>query len=461
MRPGRPRLLLAGLALVLAAPAAHAVPGAAPATPAHPEGGPADAQAAVESSRQAQIDYFRNDPFSPLRAVRRFDFPEPAASGAISAALLGSGKEADLRLDAPGLAPRLLRLTVLPPEKEGEPSRFRIERLAEQDDLRLAGEPFREKERTVPEETRIEAGPFALRPYVQADRGIVIVFDSRRTSGSGFVPPAFFPYDARWSFRLPLHRHERPETLSLATSLGRSKDYRRAGWFEIPVPAGAGSARTLKVQAYQPLFTSQAEETLSILFTDATTGQESYATGRYLDLGKPSAEGLYQVDFNRAYNPLCAYTTVYNCPIPPQENTLPLPVRAGEKTWPGRAAKDHAAARSGGEPGVRAAGFAAGLDASLPVAAREDPARTGAAAPPPSDLFASGLRDFLDWAHPAEEGCVAIDRIEIVSRFAGGLRARYEVTCGSERRRLEGILSTREAPGVWQVAAGFEAEEKD
>lgn len=442
MKAGRPLLFAAGLVL------ASGLAGAAPAPAASPAA-PADAQAAVESSRQAQVDYFRNDPFSPLRAVRRFDFPEPVAGAAVPAVVLGSGKDADLRLEAPGLPARLLRLTVLPPGKEGDPARFRLDRLAEKDDLRLAGEPFQEKERVVEEETRIETGPFALRPYVQAERGIVIVFDSRRTSGSGFVAPAFFPYDARWSFRLPLHRHEHPETISVATSLGRSKDYRRAGWFEIPVPAGAGTpSRTLKVQAYQPLFTSQAGETLSILFTDATTGAESYATGRYLDLGKPTAEGLYTIDFNRAYNPLCAYATVYNCPIPPRENALPLPVRAGEKTWPGHAAKGHAARASE-------------ADAAFVVAAREDPVRPGAAAAPPSDLFASGLRDFLDWAHPPEEGCVAIDRIEIVSRFAGGLRARYEVDCGAERRRLEGILSTREAPGIWQVAAGFEAEEKD
>jgi uncharacterized protein (DUF1684 family) len=406
-----------------------------------------DPAVVVEAARKAQIDYFRDDPFSPLRGVRRFDFPEPAGEGGGSSAVLGAAADADLRLEAPGIPPRLLRLTVLSQEKEGGPARFRLERLAEQDDLKLAGEPFGEKERIVPEETRIETGPFALRPYVQADRGIVIVFDSRRTSGKEFVAPAFFPYDARWSFRLPLHRHEHPETVSLATSLGRSKDYRRAGWFEIPAPDGSpAGARDIKVQAYQPLFVAPGEETLSILFTDGTTGKESYATGRYLDLGAPS-DGLYQVDFNRAYNPLCAYTTVYNCPIPPRENALPLPVRAGEKSYPGHTPKDHA-----GASGAAATGGA--------VTAREDTARTGATAPP-GDLFASGLRDFLDWAHPADEGCVAIDRIEIVSRFAGGLRARYEVHCGDDSRLLEGILSTREAPGVWQVAAGFEAEEKD
>src|SRR6185369_4427412 len=108
VKAGRPLLFVAGPALAAGLALVAAAPAAAPA--------PAEVQAAVESSRRAQIDYFRNDPFSPMRAVRRFDFPTPLA-----ATILGSGKEADLRLDAPGLPARLLRLTVLPPEKEDAP----------------------------------------------------------------------------------------------------------------------------------------------------------------------------------------------------------------------------------------------------------------------------------------------------------------------------------------------------
>jgi len=78
-----------------------------------------------------------------------------------------------------------------------------------------------------------------------------------------------------------------------------------------------------------------------------------------------------------------------------------------------------------------------------------------------SDLFAAGLADFLQWAHPAGPDCGAVDRIEVVSRWAGGLRVRFEQPCGAAGQlRFGAILMTREGGGVWQVAAGFEADEE-
>ena len=61
-----------------------------------------------------------------------------------------------------------------------------------------------------------------------------------------------------------------------------------------------------------------------------TTGTETYAAGRYLNL-QPTATGYYTIDFNRAYNPYCAYNASYECPFPPLSNRLKLPIRAGEK----------------------------------------------------------------------------------------------------------------------------------
>ena len=67
-------------------------------------------------------------------------------------------------------------------------------------------------------------------------------------------------------------------------------------------------------------------------FRDATSGTETYGAGRYLDLDR-NPDGTLLIDFNLAYNPLCAYNDSYSCPLPPIENWLSVPIRAGEKDF--------------------------------------------------------------------------------------------------------------------------------
>lgn len=74
------------------------------------------------------------------------------------------------------------------------------------------------------------------------------------------------------------------------------------------------------------------EDYLFLPFTDRTNGRESYAGGRYLDLMRPLPSQVI-LDFNRAYNPYCAYSGDYSCPIPPAENHLDLRVTAGVKAY--------------------------------------------------------------------------------------------------------------------------------
>jgi hypothetical protein len=301
------------------------------AEPVAPAAGADDPSAKVEAERRAKDAYFRDNPWSPLRAFARYDF-QAGEPGKDQVAVVGSGKEADIRLEGKKVAERQLQMTVLPPGEGSEAWRFRLQRLDSRGSVRVDGKtlPTVGPDQVVPEETLIEVGPFALRPYVQSEAGIVILFDSRRTDGKRFVPPDNFPIDPAWRFQAPLVPSPEAETVRLQTSLGRVKEYRHLGHFEIAPPGRP----PIKVQAYQPL-SMGADAPLAILFTDETTGKETYSVGRYIDLDPP-AEGVYTIDFNRAYNPLCAYTHVYNCPIPPQENRIPAPVRAGERTWPGK-----------------------------------------------------------------------------------------------------------------------------
>jgi hypothetical protein len=71
---------------------------------------------------------------------------------------------------------------------------------------------------------------------------------------------------------------------------------------------------------------------LFLPFTDETSGRETYGAGRYLDFEEPKGDKII-LDFNYAYNPYCAYNSVYDCPIPPAENNLPIAVLAGEKNY--------------------------------------------------------------------------------------------------------------------------------
>ncbi len=68
-----------------------------------------------------------------------------------------------------------------------------------------------------------------------------------------------------------------------------------------------------------------------IVFGDVTNGDETYHSGRFIDISKPDANGMTKIDFNKAYNPPCAFSEFSTCPIPTKANTLSVPIKAGEK----------------------------------------------------------------------------------------------------------------------------------
>ena len=72
---------------------------------------------------------------------------------------------------------------------------------------------------------------------------------------------------------------------------------------------------------------------LFFAFGDETSAVETYGAGRYLDLQKVPGSSTILLDFNKAYNPYCAYISNYSCPLPPSQNLLSIPIKAGEKTY--------------------------------------------------------------------------------------------------------------------------------
>ncbi|HET7219114.1 MAG TPA: DUF1684 domain-containing protein [Vicinamibacterales bacterium] len=141
---------------------------------------------------------------------------------------------------------------------------------------------------------------------------------------AGFPPLPYYPTNV--DYRIPAALKVAPagDVIEMPTSTGQRRKMRRIGALEFTLK---GELLTLTA------FADASDTTLQRLFvpfSDRTNGTETYPGGRYLDLDR-TATGLYDLDFNRAYNPFCHFNPAYDCPVPPRENRLPIPIRAGEK----------------------------------------------------------------------------------------------------------------------------------
>lgn len=134
----------------------------------------------------------------------------------------------------------------------------------------------------------------------------------------------YYPANPALVFNVPLERLPEPESISLAESDGGSRSAKRIGSFSFTV-----EGTPCRLAAYH---FDKSPESIFLPFRDVTNGTDSYAAGRYIDLDVHEGDTLYQIDFNYAYNPYCAYSDHYICPRVPPENLLPVAIRAGEMT---------------------------------------------------------------------------------------------------------------------------------
>ena len=137
------------------------------------------------------------------------------------------------------------------------------------------------------------------------------------------LPLPYFPVDVGYTVPAALRLADKRPVFEMPTSTGTLRKYQQVGAIEF-VFQGQPMTLGAFVEDGQDL------RSLFVPFADMTTGTETYSAGRYLDL-HPTASGLYTLDFNRAYNPYCAYNSKYECPFPPPSNRLKVPIRAGEK----------------------------------------------------------------------------------------------------------------------------------
>ena len=114
-----------------------------------------------------------------------------------------------------------------------------------------------------------------------------------------------------------------PTVIEMPTSTGTQRKMRRAGSLEFSL-----KGQPMKLTAFLEVGADPSH--LFVPFSDLTSGTETYTAGRFMDLNR-NGTGIYEMDFNRAYIPYCYYNPTYECPYPPRENRLDMPIRAGER----------------------------------------------------------------------------------------------------------------------------------
>ena len=141
---------------------------------------------------------------------------------------------------------------------------------------------------------------------------------------AAFQPLLYYPIDEQYRIPAALRVARGDEVLEMSTSTGKPRRMRRIGTL----------AFTLKGQPHTLTAFAEADDSslrrLFVPFGDLTNGLETYQGGRYLDLDLKGSN-VYELDFNRAYHPFCVFNPAYECPIPPRENRLQVPIKAGER----------------------------------------------------------------------------------------------------------------------------------
>jgi len=136
----------------------------------------------------------------------------------------------------------------------------------------------------------------------------------------------FYPANLELRIKATYKKREKLDTLSLVTSEGTIDKF---------LVVGTATFKWDKVDNILLVLVSTKlnNPTLFVPFLDKTSGETTYGGGRYLDV-QPASRGKILLDFNKAYNPYCAYMEGYTCPFPPKENRLKVAIEAGEKSFP-------------------------------------------------------------------------------------------------------------------------------
>ncbi len=174
--------------------------------------------------------------------------------------------------------------------------------------------------------TVVAAGSMRYQIIKRGDRFAVRVKDPHSEARTHFRGLEYYPVDPKWRVEAKLETHDPPKKIPITNIVGQTSDE----------PSPGTLVFTLEGKTYRldPIL-EQGETDYFIIFKDETSRDATYPAGRYLYASPAGPDGTVIVDFNKAYNPPCAFTPFATCPLPPLQNRMPIRIDAGEKKYAG------------------------------------------------------------------------------------------------------------------------------
>ena len=158
----------------------------------------------------------------------------------------------------------------------------------------------------------------------RGDRLGVRIKDAAAPARKAFHGIDNYPISPEWRLEARFEPHPAGQTIAVPNVLGSVTHEPSPGAFVFRI-----GGREYRLDAIE----EEGESELFLIFGDRTNGATTYGAGRFLYAPRPGADGRTVVDFNKAYNPPCAFTPFATCPLPPAQNRLPIPIAAGEKGY--------------------------------------------------------------------------------------------------------------------------------
>jgi uncharacterized protein (DUF1684 family) len=196
---------------------------------------------------------------------------------------------------------------------------------AMQPGLTLDGKPVSSLELTTDADnhpTVLHLDSLSLQVIKRGDKLGLRVKDSQNPDRLNFKGTEFYPANLKWRIEGQFEAYNPPKPLSIKNVLGMES------------AEGSPGAIKFKINGQEhrlDAMTEKGEPRLFIIIADKTSGKETYPAGRYLYVDPPDSAGRLVIDFNKSYSPPCAFTKFATCPLPPNQNRLPIAIEAGEK----------------------------------------------------------------------------------------------------------------------------------